>query len=147
MSRFVAWLLVALFLAAFVAVTVGALRERAAAGQGMPPYSVYSEAGDGLGEAAHLLRRLGWGPVALTRPPQSAQHQGLLVLLGPESEARFGEEGGLSEVDAGNLLRWVEGGNTLLFSSRRTTTLHRALGLTVVEGARADGDWAAVDLA
>src|SRR5205807_6453322 len=83
MSRFVAWLLVALSLAAFAAVTVGALRERAAAGQGMPPYSVYSEAGDGLGEAAHLLRRLGWGPVALTRPPQSAQHQGLLVLLGP----------------------------------------------------------------
>lgn len=148
MSRFVAWLLVALFLAAFAAVTVGALRERAAAGQGMPPYSVYSEAGDGLGEAAHLLRRLGWGPVALTRPPQAGQHQGLLVLLGPESGARFGEEGGLSESDAGNLLRWVEAGNTLLFGARRTTALHRALGLTVVEAARAEGDdWTIVDLA
>jgi hypothetical protein len=148
MSRFAAWLLVALFLAAFAAVTVGALRERAAAGQGMPPYSVYSEAGDGLGEAAHLLRRLGWEPVALTRPPQAAQHSGLLVLLGPESDARFGEEGGLSEVDAGNLLRWVEAGNTLLFAARKTTELHRALGLTVVEGAHAGGgDWAAVDLA
>jgi hypothetical protein len=146
MSRFVAWLVVALLLAAFAAVTVGALRDRAAAGQGMPPYSVYSEAGDGLGEAAHLLRRLGWEPVALTRPPQPAQHLGLLVLLGPESDARFGEEGGLSEVDAGNLLRWVEGGNTLLFASRKTTALHRALGLSVMEGARADGDGTAVDL-
>ncbi|HZY87885.1 MAG TPA: DUF4350 domain-containing protein [Gemmataceae bacterium] len=146
MSRFVAWLVVVALLGAFGAVVVGALRERAAAGQGMPPYSVYSEAGDGLGEAAHLLRQLGWETMALTRPAQVGQHRGLLVLLEPERSAGFGEEGGLSEVDAGNLLRWVEAGNTLLFASRRNTALHRALGLTVTEGPRAEGDgWTAVD--
>jgi hypothetical protein len=147
MSRFVAWLVIAVLLGAFAAVAVAALRERAAAGQGMPPYSVYSEADDGLGEAAHLLRQLGWEPVALTRPPQAKQHHGLLLLLGPESGARFGAEGGLSEIDANNLLRWVAEGNTLLFASHRTTALHRALGLTLTEGARDDGDiWTTVDL-
>jgi hypothetical protein len=146
MSRFVAWLVVVALLGAFGAVVVGALRERAAAGQGMPPYSVYSEAGDGLAEAAHLLRQLGWETMALTRPAQVGQHRGLLVLLEPERSAGFGEEGGLSEVDAGNLLRWVEAGNTLLFASRKNTALHQALGLTVTEGPRAEGDgWTAVD--
>jgi hypothetical protein len=147
MSRFVAWLWVALLLGGFAAVTVGALRERAAAGQGMPPYSVYSEANDGLGEAAHLLRQLGWEPVALTRPVQAAQHRGLLILLQPERSAAFGEEGGLSDGDAANLLRWVAAGNTLLFASSRTTALHRALGLTVAEPAGAEDTWSAVDLA
>jgi hypothetical protein len=147
MSRFVAWLVVVGLLGAFAAVVVGALRGRAAAGLGMPPYSVYSEASDGLGEAAQLLRQLGWEPVALTRPAQPDQHRGLLVLLEPERSAGFGEEGGLSEVDAGNLLRWVGEGNTLLFASRKNTALHQALGLTVTEGARAEGDaWTAVDL-
>src|SRR6516165_7383416 len=97
MSRVVAWLVVVALLGGFAAIVGGALRERAAAGQGMPPYSVYSEAGDGLGEAAHLLRQLGWAPVALTRPAEPGQHRGLLVLLQPERSARFGEEGGVSE--------------------------------------------------
>src|SRR5262249_36553201 len=103
---------------------------------------------DGLGEAAHLLRQLGWEPVALSRPVQATEHHGLLVLLEPQRGAAFGEEGGISAVDASNLLHWVAAGNTLLFASRRGPAWDEAVGVTVTESARrADDTWASAELA
>src|SRR4051812_27690820 len=86
MSRFASWSLVGVLLAAFAAGVVGVLRQRAAAGKGMPPYSVYSQAGDGLGEAADNLRQLGWQPVAVTRPISNTHHRGLLIVCEPLAE-------------------------------------------------------------
>ena len=59
MPRALCWILVVLLLGAFGAVVHALLRERAEAGRGMPAYSIYSNAQDGLGEAAHLLRQVG----------------------------------------------------------------------------------------
>jgi hypothetical protein len=148
MTRFVCWLLVVLLLGVFGVVAEYLLRERSLAGRDMPPYSVYSEAGDGLGEAAHVLRRLGWTPVTLTRPIQHAQHRGLLILTEPPKRSMFGEEGdALSQGDARALLRWVEQGNTLLLMSRKNTALHQMLRVVVTEGKRRDDDsFVAVDL-
>src|SRR6185437_6037036 len=84
MARSVCWLLFLLMAAAFGAGVAVLLRDRALAGHGMPAYSVYSDAGDGLGEAAHLLRALGWTPVALDRPVQNSQARGLLLLVEPD---------------------------------------------------------------
>src|SRR5690349_18908979 len=98
MSRFLCWSLVVLWLGVFGAVVVFLLRERTAAGLSMPAYSVYSEADDGLGEAAQVLRRLGWTPVALTRPIQQTRHRGLLVLAEPRRTGPLGDdEGGISD--------------------------------------------------
>ena len=148
MTRFVCWCLVVLLLGVFGVVAAHLLRERSLAGRDMPPYSVYSEAGDGLGEAAHVLRRLGWTPVALTRPIQQAQQRGLLILTEPPRRSLFGEEADtISDSDAKALLRWVEQGNTLLLMSRKNTALHRMLRVVVNEGNRRDEDrFSAVDL-
>src|SRR5947209_20385639 len=122
MPRFVSWLLVLLLFGGFAAVAYGVLRAWAAAGRGLPAYSVFSEAGDGLGEAAEHLRRLGWTPVAVTRPIQNTRHRGLLVVVEPEPAGLLGREGGgLSEGEARAMLRWVGQGNTLLLCSRRNT--------------------------
>src|SRR5436305_2485160 len=113
MPRFTAWFLVGVLLAAFAAVVAGVLGRRAAAGKGMPPYSVYSQAGDGLGEAAENLRRLGWEPVAVTRPISNTHHRGLLVVCAPLAVSVLGqEEGGIQPGEARAMLRWVEQGNT-----------------------------------
>jgi hypothetical protein len=146
MTRFACWILMALLLGAFIAVTGYLLRERRLAGRDMPAYSVYSEASDGLGEAAHVLRRLGWTPVAVTRPIQDRQHRGLLILVEPPSGGLFGQET-LSENDARSLLRWVEQGNTLLLMGRANTPLHQALKVIVNEGdKRAEEAFVPVDL-
>src|SRR5438067_597768 len=105
MLRFASWLLVLLLFGSFAAVAYQVLRARAEAGRGLPAYSVFSNAGDGLGEAAEHLRRLGWTPIAVTRPIQSTQHRGLLVVVEPEPAGLLGEEeGGLSETEARAML-------------------------------------------
>jgi hypothetical protein len=146
MTRFTCWILIVLLLGGFAAVTGYLLRERRLAGRDMPAYSVYSEASDGLGEAGQVLRRLGWTPVAVTRPMQSAQHRGLLILAEPPSGRLFGDDA-LSENDVRALLGWVEQGNTLWLLGRKNTALHRALHVTVLEDAKHNEDaFHAVDL-
>jgi hypothetical protein len=134
MSRPVAWLLVVLLLGAFGAAAGLLLRERARSGRGMPAYSVYSAERDGLGEAGEVLRRLGWEPVSLTRPLPTSRHRGLLVVTEPEGGGPADDEGaGMSEDEARGLARWVEAGNTLLLSGRRTTPLHELLSVGVAD--------------
>ncbi|HEY7326342.1 MAG TPA: hypothetical protein VH592_01785 [Gemmataceae bacterium] len=139
--RFACWILTGLLLGAFGVVTAYLLHERRLAGRDLPAYSVYSEAGDGLGEAAHVLRRLGWTPVAVTRPIQDHQHLGLLIVAEPPSGGRFGEEA-ISENDARSLLNWVEqeNGNTLLLLGRKNTALHQALNVVVLENSSRDAE-------
>jgi hypothetical protein len=147
MTRFACWLLVVLLLGVFGVVAAQLLRERSRAGLDMPAYSVYSEADDGLGEAANVLRCLGWTPVALTRPIQSGRQSGLLILTVPPRRRLFGAGDALSEGDAKALLRWVERGNTLLLLGSKNTALHRALNITLREGnRRAEEDFHPVDL-
>jgi hypothetical protein len=137
MARFLSWSLVLALLGVFAAVVGELLRERRAAGRGMPAHSVYSEASDGLGEAAHLLGQLGWTPVALTRPVQTSRHRGLLVLVEPARPGLLaGEGGGMQAAEAETLLRWVGRGNTLLVFARKNTPLHQALGVVVTDEAR-----------
>jgi len=135
MTRAASWLLAILLIAGFIAVAGYALRARALAGRGMPEFSVYSEERDGLGEVARLVRRLGWEPVAVTRPIQNTRHRGLLILVEPELTALFpGETPDLSDADAQGFVRWVEQGNTLLLCSGQNTALHRALDIVVSRG-------------
>jgi hypothetical protein len=137
--RFACWLLIGLLLGLFGAVTGYLLRERRLAGRDMPAYSVYSEASDGLGEAAHVLRGLGLTPVAVTRPIQDSQHRGLLIVAGPDSSKLFSEDS-RSANDAQSLLNWVEHGNTVLLLGRKNTPLHQALNVVVIEGSKRDED-------
>jgi len=125
MSRFACWVLTVLLLGAFAASAGFALRQRMRAGRGLPAYSVYADRGDGLGEAAYLLAKLGWTPVAVTRPTPLPGQRGLLVVAEPP-------EGALGESDARALLRWVEDGNTLLLASRRLTGVHTVLGISLL---------------
>jgi hypothetical protein len=140
MSRFAAWSLVLLLFAAFAGAAAYALRAGVTRGRGLPPYSVYAETRDGLSEAAHALRGLGWSPVAVTRPIQHTPHRGLLVLVEPAGGGLLVEAGGLVEGEAAALLHWVEEGNTLLLASRGTTALHRAVETLVVEPPREDDE-------
>jgi hypothetical protein len=135
--RFTCWILTGLLLGVFGAVTAYLLHERRLAGRDLPPYSVYSEASDGLGEAAYVLRRMGWTPVAMTRPIQDHQHRGLLILAEPPSGRLFGAEA-LSENDSRSLLAWVERGNTLLLLGRKNTPLHQELNIVVLSGDKRD---------
>ncbi len=134
MTRSLSWLLVLLLLGAFAGAAAYALGLRAAAGKGMPPYSVYSEEADGLADAARVLRRGGWEPVAVTRPIAATHYRGLLVLVEPAGDDD------LSEGDARGLLHWVETGNTLLYCGRHKTALHAALGIPLVADETAAGD-------
>jgi hypothetical protein len=137
MSRPLAWVLVVLSLGVFVAAAGYVLRVRADAGKGMPPYSIYShDARRGAAEAAYVLRRAGWAPIALTRPVQYTQAAGLLVLVQPEEDEETQDEGGpVTDGDATAMLRWVEQGNTLLVLSKKATGVHRVLDLPPTEDA------------
>ncbi len=137
--RLTCWILTGLLLGVLGAVTVYLLHQRRLAGRDLPAYSIYSEASDGLGEAAYVLRRLGWTPVAVTRPIQSHQHRGLLIVAEPPSGGLFSADA-LSEHDANLLLSWVEHGNILLLVSRKNTPLHQALNVTVLSGDKGDED-------
>jgi hypothetical protein len=130
MSRMTTWLCVSLLLGIFFAVAGYVLRERARAGIGMPAYSVYSEDGEGLSEAAHILGRLGWTPVAITRPIQNTGRQGLLILAEARRSGQFADESdALSDAETQSILRWVEEGNTLMLAGRRGSHLHQVLGV------------------
>jgi hypothetical protein len=134
MPRFVAWFLVLLLLAAFGGAAAWVLRAHAEAGKGLPAYSVYSDGEDGLAEAAHLLGRLGWAPVAVTRPVPPGRNHGLLIVAQPGGGGVL--SAGRTPLSAGEakaLLAWVEQGNTLLLSSRGATPLHEELGVAVTE--------------
>jgi hypothetical protein len=126
MARAFCWLVVVALLGGFAALLVLLLSERVAAGRGLPPYSVYSEGSDGLAQAGHLLRRLGWRTVAVTRPIQTTHFRGLLILVPPGQDKRQQDEDSeLSRADAEALLRWVRQGNTLLLASRSNTPIHQ----------------------
>jgi hypothetical protein len=130
MTRVLSWFLVLLLFGAFAAVTWHELRLRAEAGKGMPAYSVYSRERDGLAEAADLLRKLGFEPVAVTHPIQHTPDRGLLILAEPQGHALLpGETPDLGEAEVASLLDWVAEGNTLLYCCDRPTNLHRRLGL------------------
>jgi hypothetical protein len=130
MSRMTTWLCVSLLLGIFLAVAGFVLRERARTGIGMPAYSVYSEDGEGLSEAAHILGRLGWTPVAIIRPIQNTGRQGLLILAEPKRSGQFADESdALSDAETQSILRWVEEGNTLMLCGRRGSHLHQVLGV------------------
>ena len=109
MSRPLAWVLVVLLFGVFVGAVAYVLRERADAGKGMPPYSIYShDARRGAAEAAYVLQQAGWTPVAVTRPIQYTQARGLLILVQPqEDDAPDADDltGGVSDDDATAMLR------------------------------------------
>src|SRR5579862_9586380 len=136
MSRLTTWLCVSLLLGTFLAVAGYVLRERFRAGIGMPVYSVYSEEGEGLSEAAHILGRLGWTPVAITRPIQNTGRQGLLIVAEPRRGGQFADESdALSDAETQSILNWVEEGNTLMLVGRRGSHLHQALGVQITGSA------------
>jgi hypothetical protein len=146
MTRWVCWSVVLLVLAGFVAVLADLLRARREAGLDMPAFSVYSDADDGLAEAAHVLGGLGWTPVALTRPVQVVRHEGLLLVVEPIAGTRLQDEGGLGPADAEALLRWVARGNTVLLCSSRNTPLHQALGVLLTQEAEPHEAFTSVEL-
>jgi hypothetical protein len=139
MSRFLIWLLALVPLAVLVAVAGALLRERADAGRGMPAFSVYSDDRNGLAEAAHFLRELGWRPLAVTRPIYQTRNRGLLVLAEPEASGPMAAEGGMSADEARGIIGWVEAGNTLLLCSDRDGAVQEALGITVTSDGRPNG--------
>ena len=132
MTRFGLWLLVLLLLGVFVTGAGYVLRIRAAAGAGMPEYSIFSEESNGLAEVARKSEQMGWRPVALTRLPNPGVHRGLLVLVeSTEQKSGFGPGEGLGEADARTLSNWVAAGNTLLVCSRSNGEMARALDVVV----------------
>lgn len=145
MTRGWIWVLVVLLLGVYLAVIADALRRRAEAGKGMPNYSVYSEERHGLAESARLMRKLGWEPIALTRPPSSPRQRGLLFVTQPEAGVLLESSTELPAADVYTLLQWVEAGNTLVLSGSRITSLHRRLGVEVIE--TGDEDLVTVELA
>lgn len=139
MTRLATWLVLVLVFGLLGAGAYVALRARLDAGKGLPPGSVYSRDRDGLAYAALVVRRLGYEPVAITRPIQFLPLQGdaprLLVVADPGAADK---EENLSEADVRALVRWVETGNTLLLCSRAETGLHRELGVSVSRDAIGD---------
>lgn len=122
------WLVVVGLLVVFVAVVYGVLRAGSEAGQGMPPFSVYSDDRNGLAQSAALLRKLGFQPVAVTRPIHHTHHRGLLFVVEPRLATNLmGQPTDVSEATVNGMLGWVAKGNTLVLLSRRETSLHRAL--------------------
>src|SRR5439155_15615984 len=123
MTRTFSWLLLFVIFGTLFGVVYQALRARAAAGKGMPEYSVFSDDHNGLGPAAGPLRKLGWEPVALTQPVQySSQREAracLLILVEPALASWLpGRSSDLADAEVDGMLRWVERGNTLLYCNR-----------------------------
>ena len=146
MSRLIAWLILLVLVVVFGVVAHSAYSTQAAAGKGMPAFSVYSEDRDGLAETAELMRKLGYEPVALTRPimqtEQANMRNRLLLLVEPERPADMtGAHADLIESDVRGLLRWVERGNTLVYADRHMTGLHRDLAIDLVRDERVEDDF------
>ncbi|MBV9122773.1 MAG: DUF4350 domain-containing protein [Planctomycetes bacterium] len=130
MSRFLSLVILLLLLGGFGAAVYWSLNVQAAAGKEMPEFSVYSEEANGLAQTARLLRKLGWEPVAVTRPIQHTRHQGLLIVVDPQGASELtGSE--ISEADAQALVHWVEEGNTLLLAGRQVNAIHSLLGVAI----------------
>jgi hypothetical protein len=147
MTRMLCWSLILGLLGGFVVVATILMRERVAAGRGLPAYSRYSQADDGLGEAAQLLEQLGWTPVSLTTPIQATRLRGLLILDGPLQEGLLAEsEAAMTPGDAEALLRWVAQGNTLLLAANTNTPIHQALNVSVTDEAAPEGTFTPVEL-
>lgn len=137
MTRRLSWILVLILASLLAVVAAQAYRDRLSSGKGFPDYSVWSEDANGLAEAARFCRRLGYEPVALTRPIQQTRHRGLLILAEPTfTQPLVGREPGLSENDVRGLLRWVASGNTLLCGTRHHTLLHGTLHVSVTTDAK-----------
>src|SRR4051812_16492429 len=122
MKRALPWLLVLILFGGFAATAFLVLQARADAGRDMPAYSVYSEEPVGLAETARLLGKLGWEPVALTRPVSQLRpgpEPRLLIMVEPQPTG-FSATGepDLSPAEVRSLQRWVEEGNTLLLAGR-----------------------------
>jgi hypothetical protein len=125
----------------FAAVVFAVVRNRAESGKGMPAFSVYSNEHDGLATAALVFRKLGWEPVAVTRPIQNTHLRGLLVIVEPQTSAGpLGMEPGLSDADTKGLLAWVASGNTLVVCGRQQTELHDALRVGLITDPNIDRD-------
>src|SRR5947209_4713146 len=92
MSRTSSWLLCLPLFGVFAVAVAVVLRERIDAGKGLPPFSVYSDEANGLAEAAYLLSRLGYQPVAVTRPIQETRQRGLLILVEPQQAGVLSDE-------------------------------------------------------
>jgi hypothetical protein len=140
-SRLLIWLVLLNTVIVCGIIAASVLRSRARAGQGMPPYSVYSDGPDGLATTADVLRNLGWQPVAVTRPIQQTHHRGLLLLVEPRRAAlQLVPAPELSDADVAGLLDWVSRGNTLLLCGLRNTGLHEKLGVKITppDGEAAD---------
>src|SRR5262249_21517003 len=140
-SRLVPAVILLVLTAVFAAVGVTLLYNRAAAGRGMPDYSGYSSAPDGLAQTADVLRKLGWQPVAVTRPIQQTRHRGLLILAEPQKPGLpVGPVQPLSDADVDGLLDWVHHGNTLLFCHAEQTKLLDRLGVRLTNPDAAASD-------
>ncbi len=121
--------------AALLAVTAWLLYQRVAAGKDMPDYSVYSSAPHGLSGTATFLTKIGYEPIALTRPIQNTRNAGLLIMVEPSYK---GAAPRIEEGQAKNILAWVEHGNTLLLAGRHMNGLHEQLGLQISRDENAD---------
>lgn len=98
----------------------------------MPPYSVFSEGRTGMATAGSVLSRLGFEPVALTRPIQNTRFRGLLLVIEPQGTAGFMNAAKVfGEYDSQGLLRWVREGNTLVLATGVETELHTILEVSV----------------
>jgi hypothetical protein len=121
------------------AILLMVIDQRASGGAGLPDYSVYSDAPDGLAQAGALLRRLGWQPVALTQSLQQSHVSGLLiVMLPPAAPFPFARKPVLGDADADHLLNWVSRGNAVLLCSPSPTVVHYKLGVDQIEAAAGD---------
>jgi hypothetical protein len=133
--RRAAWLVLVPLVLVFVAVTAWLLYQRVAAGKDMPDYSVYSSGPRGLSGTAAFLTKIGYEPIAMTRPVQHTRNGGLLIMVEPsyKNAAPPIEEG-----QAKSILSWVEHGNTLLLAGRHMNALHEQLGLQISRDSNAE---------
>src|SRR5205814_579481 len=77
------WPFVILLFGLFLAAAGWLIYQRVAAGKNMPDYSVYSRDRKGLAGTAQWLSRIGYEPIAVTRPIQNTRYSGLLILVEP----------------------------------------------------------------
>jgi hypothetical protein len=128
----VAWLVLLTVGGACAWLLYGVFDDRASAGVGLPAYSMYSDGPDGFAQAAALLEKLGWQPVAVTRPIQQTRLRGLLVIAQDGRPlTQLGRGPALSDADVEGLLDWVRQGNTLLLCGSGYTLLHARLGINI----------------
>ena len=126
------WLLVLLLFGAFAGARGVRAYRRAAAGKGLPDYTVYSAEPDGLADAASSCA----GPAGSRSPSRAhraTRSRGLLVLAEPGNpRGPRPASPSFPRATPGALLRLVEAGNTLLYCGRHATSLHELLGVTLI---------------